>query len=115
MRTNKLHPLHTPYLLDSVVRSFGCYFDPECYTGRSTILALGFIQQALKNPHTWIQVDDHDPSYHAAMRLTCTISQMVQVLRLKHITVNADGYICFGTCPNKIPPRTSRPGVPKRP
>lgn len=112
---NKLHPLHTPDLLDSVVRSSGCYFDPERYTGRSTILALGFIQQALKNPHTWIQVDDHDQSYQAAMRLTYDISQMVRVLRLKYITVNANGCICFGTCPNTIPLRMSRPGVPKRP
>lgn len=113
--TNKLHPLHTPDLLDSVVRSSGCYFDPERYTGRSTILALGFIQQALKNPHTWIKVADHDPSYHAAMRLTCDISQMVQVLRLKYITINTDGFICFGTSPNTIPPRMTRPGVPKSP
>ena len=112
---NKLHPLHTPDLLDSVVRSSGCYFDKERYTGRSTILALGFIQQALKNPHTWIQVDDHYPSYYSTMRLTYNISQMAQRLGLKYITVNANGYICFGTRPSTIPTRTSRPSGPKRP
>lgn len=112
---NKLHPLHTPDLLDSVVRSSDCYFDPERAPWRSKILALGFIQQALKNPHTWIQVDDHDPSYYSAMRLTYDISQMAQVLGIKYITGIANGYICFGTCPSTIPTRTSRPGGPKRP
>lgn len=80
----RLHPLHTPEFVDRMVKNTGCYFDSDRATGRSTILALGYIQAAMQRPYATIQVQDHHATAPADRELFYTIRGMVDRLGLKH-------------------------------
>lgn len=99
----KLHPLHSIDMIARTMQMTGEYFDPNRCTGRSTILALEYITQALKQPHVWIPIHDHESTQNARDFLTRLVKDYVDALQLRYITVDRRGYIGFGTCPAILP------------
>lgn len=52
-------------------------FNENVATGRSYLLAIGFIRMAIKYPDRWIKVFDHFPTQQANERLLLTIKQII--------------------------------------
>lgn len=86
--TPRLHPLHTAEYLDEMVRLTGRYPDPDRRTGRTTVLALQAITQALKNPHQPITVRDHFENNSSHREVLRTALQMAECIGLKHLVGN---------------------------
>lgn len=83
----RLHPLHTAEWLHMQVISSGRYPDTERMTGRTTLLALQFIAEALSKPHEVIEVRDHHPTTNSHTMLVKLIHDMTTKLGLK-------GFLC---------------------
>lgn len=84
----RLHPLHNVEWLAAQMRYSGCYADTERCTGRTTILALGYICDALENPHKIVNVVDHHPTEHSHVELVRIIHEMTRKLDLKGFKCN---------------------------
>ena len=95
----KLHPLHSVDMILSHMNCTGEYFDKERCTGRSERLALGYIHQAIGNPHTWIIIKDHYNSTSAHERLAYRCRSIITALGYKHFTCQRNR-ICFGDPPS---------------
>lgn len=80
----KLHPLHSVEFITGYVRNTGEYFPTERCTGRTTILALGYIQLALTNPGKELVLQDHHGTRNADRELCRRIRDMVEQLRLDY-------------------------------
>lgn len=87
VQPKRLHPLHSAQFVSLYVQDTGCYFDTERCTGRTLVLALTFITQALKNPHTVINVRDHEDRRVLHERLVKTIHELTDKLGI-------GGFLC---------------------
>lgn len=104
-KVRPLHPLHSAAMMHDVVRNTGCYFDESRCTGRSTVLALHYIQMAMQSPHNWITIRDHHDTRMSHERLARQVHDYIQLLGLRHFTVASDAYVCFGITPSIKPMR----------
>ena len=52
-------------------------------SGRTTRLAIHFVQQALDNPGKWINVEDHGPSMQADRMLFVLVCNVLDALRVR--------------------------------
>ena len=82
--TRKLHPLHTPDWLHSMMLATGEYPEVERCTGRTTILALEAIVKAMQNPHTPVHVKDHVNLTHNHMEVVKLAHDFTKKLGLEH-------------------------------
>ena len=106
---SKLNPLHTPEMIAQVISITGEYFDPKRGSGRSTVLALRYISNAIEHPLTPIIIKDHHDSVQADRQLAEIVKMMIFKLELKHMYVwdqQGEGdrvkfYISFGKSPNR--------------
>lgn len=57
-------------------------------TGRTTLLAMAFMQKALDNRGTWVTVFDHYPDRYSEDRMIHTITQLVPVELRDSLTIN---------------------------
>lgn len=97
VKTKALHPLHSVEFLADMMRHTGRYPDTDRCTGRSTVLALEFLVEALKQPYKPVDVCDHYLTRASHERLTYEIGRMAERLGLKHIYVNEQACtITFG-------------------
>lgn len=87
-KAKPIHPLHSIDFLADMMRNTGCYPDVERCTGRTTILALKFLTEALSNPYKPVEVRDHYPTRASHSRLTYEIACMAHRLGLQHIYAN---------------------------
>ena len=84
---SKLNPLHTPEMIAQVISATGEYFDPKRGSGRSTVLALRYISNAIEHPLTPIIIKDHHDSVQADRQLAEIVKMMIFKLELKHMYV----------------------------
>ena len=105
-KARPLHPLHSAAMMHDVVCNTWCYFDTDRCTGRSTILALHFIQEAMQSPHTWVMITDHVDMQMNHERLAQQVHDYIRLLGLRHFTVSSDAYVCFGITPSIKPMRS---------
>lgn len=93
----RLNPLHKAKFLDQHVRNTGTYFPEARRTGRTTALALGYISQAIRKPHQWIDVRDHEDTRCQHESLTRLCTEMIWKLGLEHfIAQGSRCRIAFG-------------------
>lgn len=88
--TQRLHPLHTPALLNQMVLSSGCYADVSRCTGRSTALALRLIAEAIENPGKAVPLRDHHNTTPAHDHFCRLVHAMTGMLRLQHMHVHSE-------------------------
>lgn len=81
----KLHPLHTIEWVVDQVKATGCYPDVGRMTGRTTVLALRFLTEALANPHKEIAVRDHCDTAYSHRCLIEQIHEMCRALGLANV------------------------------
>ena len=106
---SKLNPLHTPEMIAQVISTTGEYFDPKRGSGRSTVLALRYISNAIEHPLTPIIIKDHHDSVQADRQLAEIVKMMIFKLELKHMYVwdrlregdRVNFYVSFGESPNR--------------
>ena len=106
---SKLNPLHTPEMIAQVISATGEYFDPKRGSGRSTVLALRYISNAIEHPLTPIIIKDHHDSVQADRQLAEIVKMMIFKLELKHMYVwdqvhqgdRPKFYVSFGKSPNR--------------
>ena len=107
---SKLNPLHTPEMIAQVISATGEYFDPKRGSGRSTVLALRYISNAIEHPLTPIIIKDHHDSVQADRQLAEIVKMMIFKLELKHMYVwefklhegdRVKFYVSFGESPNR--------------
>lgn len=97
IKTKALHPLHSVEFLTDMMRHTGRYPDIDRCTGRTTILALKFLTEALANPYKPVEVRDHYPTRASHERLTYEIDCMAKRLGLKHVYANVQACtVTFG-------------------
>lgn len=77
-----LNPLHDIQFVSNWVQATGRYFPQERRTGRTTVLALQYIAQAMQQPHEPVYVKDHYVSENANRCLIHTMQDMVDKLGL---------------------------------
>jgi hypothetical protein len=94
----KIHPLHNVDFIAAVMKDTGRYFPAERGTGRTTVLALQLIAQAIQRPHTWHSAVDHFGTLPANAHLLQVARSMVLELDLKHFHFRQTA-VCFGTPP----------------
>lgn len=82
-----MHPLHTPEILEVLKDDRHGLWRR---TGRSTILALEKIVQAIKNPGVPQSIADHHSTVMADMHLGNMIRDFVSKLGLMHLHVERD-------------------------
>lgn len=80
----KLHPLHSPELLNDYVLNTGEYFPPERATGRTEQQALKWVAQAMHTPHQWHKVSDHHGTEPANRMLLDRCRTIVHKMGYEH-------------------------------
>lgn len=79
------HPLHSQRMIDMIA----CReVSADRRTGRSTVIALRTIAEAIENPEKKIKIIDHYSTYDSNKILAHTICDMIQVMQLKCLVVD---------------------------
>ena len=113
-----MHPLHTPEMVCDHVRNTGEYFDPDRCTGRSTVLALNFLAQAIRQPERPVKIVDHHGTRYANEELRRIMQDMVIRLGFMHMVFTADTvkftrHVGFSQTPPSTPPIPVYPTGPQ--
>ena len=83
-----INPLHSTEFLIAQMLNTGCYPEVERCTGRTTVLALRIIADAISNPHVEQTVRDHHPTTFSHQSLVKKVHDMTQALGLQHFKCN---------------------------
>lgn len=82
-----LHPLHLDEWYERQGEQ-GIQADPDRFTGRTTVLALRIIHDAIVSPHQKIDIIDHAPIRAADKQLARIIADMIGQLGLNHLHID---------------------------
>lgn len=81
------HPLHSQRMIDMIACREVC---TDRRTGRTTVIALRTIAEAIKNPEKKIKIIDHYDTWYSNKLLAHKIYDMIQVMQLECLVVNTE-------------------------